>query len=389
MRFKTTHAPPGDTLVHSGDVLTMLYFVTRGSIEILKDDVVVAILGKNDIFGEMIHPFAKPGKSCADVRVLSYCDLHTIQREELLEVLDMYPEFADHFMTNLELTFDLCDENAKTPYPQDSDSCVDPRMSRRRVSCTSKSSTGPQHKEPAPTFWESTREQIIFTSSSSSSSVAEERRDSVMEGDKHKEEEVEMETKSMEEEEKHKKAWCSSARGYPVFTDHRSAIGLGGSGDDTRFHPQAELLQDQRAHASRRVEGKETPRCQATPAGEDDTNIDLSYVEVEQRLDRLQQHLNRLECQMTADVQAILQLLQRQTTAFPPAYSTVQHGGEEDERQGAAGVAHPDNSQTQTSNSDSWPKRGPTAPRTNSSRCEPSWTGAGTPNGKRHVYSVE
>lgn len=68
--------------------------------------------GKNDIFGEMIHLFTKPGKSCADVRALSYCDLHTIQREEILEVLDMYPEFADHFFTNLELTFDLRDENA-------------------------------------------------------------------------------------------------------------------------------------------------------------------------------------------------------------------------------------------------------------------------------------
>lgn len=46
MRFKTTHAPPGDTLVHCGDVLTALYFVSRGSIEILKDDIVVAILGE-------------------------------------------------------------------------------------------------------------------------------------------------------------------------------------------------------------------------------------------------------------------------------------------------------------------------------------------------------
>lgn len=46
MRFKTTHAPPGDTVVHSGDILTALYFISRGSIEILRDDVVVAILGK-------------------------------------------------------------------------------------------------------------------------------------------------------------------------------------------------------------------------------------------------------------------------------------------------------------------------------------------------------
>lgn len=73
----------------------------------------VSSLGKNDIFGELIHVFSKPGKSCADVRALSYCDLHTIQREEILEVLDMYPEFADHFLTNLELTFDLRDENRK------------------------------------------------------------------------------------------------------------------------------------------------------------------------------------------------------------------------------------------------------------------------------------
>lgn len=45
MKFKTTHVPPGDTLVHRGDVLTALYFISRGSIEILRDDIVVAILG--------------------------------------------------------------------------------------------------------------------------------------------------------------------------------------------------------------------------------------------------------------------------------------------------------------------------------------------------------
>ena len=45
MKFKTTHAPPGDTLVHQGDVIVSLYFIARGSIEIVKDDVVMAILG--------------------------------------------------------------------------------------------------------------------------------------------------------------------------------------------------------------------------------------------------------------------------------------------------------------------------------------------------------
>uniref|UniRef100_A0A8D2CLE3 Potassium voltage-gated channel subfamily H member 6 n=1 Tax=Sciurus vulgaris TaxID=55149 RepID=A0A8D2CLE3_SCIVU len=109
VKFKTTHAPPGDTLVHLGDVLSTLYFISRGSIEILRDDVVVAILGKNDIFGEPVSLHARPGKSSADVRALTYCDLHKIQRADLLEVLDMYPTFADSFWSKLEVTFNLRD----------------------------------------------------------------------------------------------------------------------------------------------------------------------------------------------------------------------------------------------------------------------------------------
>ncbi|KAA0715445.1 Potassium voltage-gated channel subfamily H member 7 [Triplophysa tibetana] len=143
IHFKTTHAPPGDTLMHCGDVLTALYFLSRGSLEVLKDDIVVAILGKNDIFGEMIHLYAKPGKSNADVRALSYCDLHTIQREELLEVLDMYPEFADSFLTNLELTFNLRDDsNTKAIYSQASDSDGEDSKSRRKISFKRKPSKG-------------------------------------------------------------------------------------------------------------------------------------------------------------------------------------------------------------------------------------------------------
>lgn len=132
MRCKTTHAPPGDTLVHAGDLISALYFISRGSIEILKGDVVVAILGrcmheaqvyasgsiklsredprrvinvkytkipmlipclcffsppgKNDIFGEPINQYTLPGQSRADVRALTYCDLHKIHREDMLEV---------------------------------------------------------------------------------------------------------------------------------------------------------------------------------------------------------------------------------------------------------------------------------------------------------------
>ncbi|XP_008336177.3 potassium voltage-gated channel subfamily H member 6-like, partial [Cynoglossus semilaevis] len=109
MRFRTVHAPPGDTLIHYGDILDSLFFISRGSIQIIRDDVVVAILEKNDIFGEPIHLYDEPGKSNSDVHTSAYCDLHRIQRDDLLEVLDMYPSFADNFWRNLEITFDLRD----------------------------------------------------------------------------------------------------------------------------------------------------------------------------------------------------------------------------------------------------------------------------------------
>lgn len=51
------------------------------------------------------------GKSKCDVRALTYCDLHKISRLDLLQVLEMYPEFIESFNRNLNITFNLRDEN--------------------------------------------------------------------------------------------------------------------------------------------------------------------------------------------------------------------------------------------------------------------------------------
>ncbi|XP_044591050.1 potassium voltage-gated channel subfamily H member 7 isoform X11 [Cotesia glomerata] len=110
LKFKTTHAPPGDTLVHRGDVLTSLYFISRGSIEILKNDIVMAILNPPDIFGENPCEHPTVGKSSCNVRALTYCDLHKIHRDDLLDVLALYPEFHQHFIENLEITFNMRDD---------------------------------------------------------------------------------------------------------------------------------------------------------------------------------------------------------------------------------------------------------------------------------------
>ena len=43
---------PGDLLYHTGESIDNLCFIVSGSLEVIQDDEVVAILGKNDVFGD-------------------------------------------------------------------------------------------------------------------------------------------------------------------------------------------------------------------------------------------------------------------------------------------------------------------------------------------------
>uniref|UniRef100_A0A8C6UHN0 Potassium voltage-gated channel, subfamily H (eag-related), member 1a n=1 Tax=Neogobius melanostomus TaxID=47308 RepID=A0A8C6UHN0_9GOBI len=93
MEFQTIHCAPGDLIYHAGESVDSLCFVVSGSLEVIQDDEVVAILGKGD--------------SCANVRALTYCDLHVIKRDALQKVLEFYTAFANHFSRNLLLTYNL------------------------------------------------------------------------------------------------------------------------------------------------------------------------------------------------------------------------------------------------------------------------------------------
>ncbi|XP_078320838.1 voltage-gated inwardly rectifying potassium channel KCNH6-like isoform X2 [Crassostrea virginica] len=152
MKFKTTHVPPGDTLVHRGDVLTALYFISRGSIEILRDDIVVAILGKDDIFGENLCRYETVGKSSCNVRALTYCDLHKIHRDDLLEILEMYPEFSEHFVRNLEVTFDLRDVDLDGRQEDASHARPNAFYKRKNVRSYHSDSASLGHEDQVPEF---------------------------------------------------------------------------------------------------------------------------------------------------------------------------------------------------------------------------------------------
>ncbi|KAK7504351.1 hypothetical protein BaRGS_00004655 [Batillaria attramentaria] len=107
MHFNMTHSAPGDLIFHQGESLDSLCFVVSGSLEVIQDEEVVAILSKGDVFGDNFWRETGIGQSTANVRALTYCDLHSIKRDRLLEVLDFYHAFANSFARNLTLTYNL------------------------------------------------------------------------------------------------------------------------------------------------------------------------------------------------------------------------------------------------------------------------------------------
>ncbi|KAM4606608.1 voltage-gated inwardly rectifying potassium channel KCNH2 [Polymixia lowei] len=337
MKFKTTHAPPGDTLVHAGDVLTALYFISRGSIEILRGDVVVAILGKNDIFGEPINLYTRPGKSNADVRALTYCDLHKILREDVLEVLDMYPEFADHFWSNLEITFNLRDTNMipGSPSSDDSDCGGFNKLRRRKLSFRRRTekddadagevkksqkpvrrrrrgeaANNQKQEEGLKPGWEAHRSSV---SSHSSGDEGEESVVTCPAPSSVMLETLQAQATPLNFNEN------PDGEGDPKSGNTCNALSGAFSGVSNIFSFWGE------SRGSRQYQ--EVPRCSLPSPPPLNTPLrSLSRQqrnELENRLDLLQKQLNRLESRMSTDIGAIMQLLQRQMALVPPTYSSV------------------------------------------------------------------
>ncbi|XP_034050366.1 potassium voltage-gated channel subfamily H member 6 [Thalassophryne amazonica] len=317
MRFKTVHAPPADTLIHYGDILDSLFFITRGSIQVIKEDVVVAILEKNDIFGEPIHLYDDPGKSNSDVHTITYCDLHRILRDDLLEVLDIYPSFADNFWRNLEITFDLRDAEQVPPIMTDSvDKCGWHRKSRQRIhslDCRNRPN-GMDHEDsyplqsfchrhsPSKTDWDD-----CYSCDSPCSQSSEDLAKTFTHGAKVEIYPIEDTRRDYSQPVMH----LLQSNGTSVARE--AVLDRTNQGLYRYWADQQHQQFPSRTWRSSSVHNPQHP----PPFTEERPS------ELETRLEVLHSQLNRLETRMTADINVILQLLQRQITPVPPAYSTV------------------------------------------------------------------
>jgi cAMP-binding proteins - catabolite gene activator and regulatory subunit of cAMP-dependent protein kinases len=60
MHFTMSHSAPGDLLYHTGESIDSLCFIVTGSLEVIQDDEVVAILGEFPIRMPLFQIFLRP-----------------------------------------------------------------------------------------------------------------------------------------------------------------------------------------------------------------------------------------------------------------------------------------------------------------------------------------
>ncbi|XP_043496426.1 potassium voltage-gated channel subfamily H member 8 isoform X1 [Polistes fuscatus] len=127
LHIRSNFCAPGEYLMHKGDALSYIYYLCNGSMEVVQNSMVVAILGKGDLVGCDINVHLQHGnngggtggggsggsdvvvKSSCDVKALTYCDLKCIHMQGLVEVLRLYPEYQQEFAHDIQhdLTYNL------------------------------------------------------------------------------------------------------------------------------------------------------------------------------------------------------------------------------------------------------------------------------------------
>ena len=92
--LKPMVAIPGDPVVRIGEVGHRMFFINKGSVDVLSPDgtSVLATLADGDFFGEMALLTSAPRSNTVVAR--EYCNLYSLDRESFDRVLEDFSEFA-------------------------------------------------------------------------------------------------------------------------------------------------------------------------------------------------------------------------------------------------------------------------------------------------------
>ncbi|MDA3959123.1 ion transporter [Oceanispirochaeta sp.] len=85
---------PGDSVVIKGEIGYEMYFISRGSVDVVSEDesVVYATLGSGSFFGEIALLLSAPRN--ATIKAKDYCDCYSLDKDTFDQILVRFPEFA-------------------------------------------------------------------------------------------------------------------------------------------------------------------------------------------------------------------------------------------------------------------------------------------------------
>ncbi len=95
LQFEAVIAIPGEAIVRRGEIGHRIYFINKGTVEVLSRDEseVVATLDDGDFFGEVALLTSQPRSNT--VRAVDYCNLYALNRGHFDRVLEDFPDFAE------------------------------------------------------------------------------------------------------------------------------------------------------------------------------------------------------------------------------------------------------------------------------------------------------
>lgn len=82
---------PNDYIIRQGEFGDCMYFLTEGTVEVVVNDVRVALLGQGSPFGETA--LLQGEKRMGSVRALSYCDVYQLNKMDFDALRAAHPEF--------------------------------------------------------------------------------------------------------------------------------------------------------------------------------------------------------------------------------------------------------------------------------------------------------
>jgi Ion transport protein/Cyclic nucleotide-binding domain len=95
LNLKPVVFTPEDYVVIKGEIGYEMYFISRGSVDVVSEDesVVYATLGSGSFFGEIALLLSAPRN--ATIKAKDYCDCYSLNKETFDQILERFPQFAE------------------------------------------------------------------------------------------------------------------------------------------------------------------------------------------------------------------------------------------------------------------------------------------------------